>query len=313
MANELTRQNDLKLFLGRDQVKAALAKVYPATMTPDRIVTIALLAASRNPRLAECTQPSILKSLMTAGELGLEPSGPLGHGHLVPFKNNKIGAYECTFMPGYRGLIHLAKQTGEVRNVEARVVKEGDVFDVDYGTEPRVVHKPKFNGGDMIAVYAVAFLADGTQTFDVMTRTDVDKIRRRSRAADDGPWVTDYEEMARKTVVKRLAKYLPLRPGDKLVQAIDLDNRIESGEADLTDALTDIPRVREVAEVDINAIHPADEPNRGHGNEGFDATPAEPPPLTDADKAALEAQRQAGTLYPPDDVPQKGGRKGHAL
>jgi recombination protein RecT len=158
----------------------------------------------------------------------------------------------------------------------------------------------------------VAFLSDGTQTFDIMVKSEVDKIRRRSRAADDGPWVTDYEEMARKTVVKRLSKYLPLKPGDKLAQAIEIDNRIEAGE-DITDILADPPRVREAAEVDIGAIAQAEEPNRGHGAEGFDAPPDDPTRLSDADKAALEAQRKAGTLYPEADVQTKGGRKGHAV
>jgi recombination protein RecT len=208
------------------QRSQSIADVLPKHMKVDRLIKLALLAATKTPDLLMCTQASVMQSLMTCAQLGLEPNGMLGSGYLVPYGN------KCEFIPGYRGLIDLARRSGEVVKVEARVVYSGDIFEVDYGTEAKITHKPNLSGKrtqkDIVAFYMVAQLNQNDRQFEVMTKDEVDAIRARSKASGKGPWVTDYEEMGKKTVVKRGMKYLPLSP--QLAAAIEHDNRIESGE-----------------------------------------------------------------------------------
>ena len=205
-----------------EKSRASLATVLPRHLTPDKMMKLALVAASRNPVLLQCDQRTVLQSVMTAAQLGLDPSGTLGSAYLVPYRNKKKGTFECQLIPGYRGLIDLARRSGEIESIEAHVVYEHDTFDVEYGLEPKLTHKPHLSGeaGAVVLVYAVARLKGGARQTEVMTRAQVEAIRSRSRASIDGPWSTDYDEMARKTVVRRLCKYLPLSP--ELAEALSL-------------------------------------------------------------------------------------------
>jgi recombination protein RecT len=209
--------------------KASFSQVLPQHIKVDRLIRAALLAMSRQPLLLQCTQNSIIQSMMVAAQLGLETDGVLGSAYLVPFRN-KAGEYEAQLIPGYRGLIDLARRSGQIKRIEARVVKEKDKFEFHYGLEPILRHVPSFpeDGGNIIAAYAVAELIDGAVQVEVMSKAEIDCIRARSKAKDSGPWVSDYGEMARKTAVRRLIKYLPLSV--ELARAIEIDNRIESGE-----------------------------------------------------------------------------------
>lgn len=186
--------------------KDLIAAVLPKHMTPERLIKIASVAVARVPKLQQCTGLSLVNSVIKAAELGLDCSGTLGSAYLVPYKT------ECTLIIGYRGLIDLARRSGQILSIEARVVWTNDVFEVEYGLNPKLVHKPVIDGdsGDFRLVYAVAKLRDGGEQFDVMNYEDIRKIQKRSRAGDSGPWVTDFPEMARKTVVRRLCKYLPM-------------------------------------------------------------------------------------------------------
>ncbi len=219
------RKDNLESLLKSDKFREALADVAPRQMTPERIVKIAMVAMSRAPRLLECTPQSVLQSVMKSAELGLDCVGTLGQGYLVPYYNSKILAYECQFIAGYQGLIELARRSGNIARIESRVVYENDQFDFEYGLNQRLVHKPQFTGerGKILCVYALAELKDGSKQLEVMTIEEVEGIRNRSKAKDSGPWVTDFSEMARKTVVRRLAKYLPLSP--ELVKAIEVDDQ----------------------------------------------------------------------------------------
>src|SRR5262249_4908422 len=195
-----------------------------------------LAATSRSPKLLLCTPMSILNAVVQASQLGLEPGGPLGHAYLVPYEYKrkdgthlKEGTHLCQFIIGYRGLIELARRSGQILGIEAHVVHRNDKFQVRWGLAPLLEHVPNFDEpGEMVAVYAIGHIREGIAQVEVMTTKQVDAIRARSRAADDGPWVTDYEEMARKTVVKRLTKYLPL--SSEFAKAIQVDNEHESGE-----------------------------------------------------------------------------------
>jgi recombination protein RecT len=208
--------------------KDFLSKVLPKHLTPERIIKVALFARSKSPALLQCSNESLLKAILECAQLGLEPSGPWG-GWLVPF-NNKRGGREATLIVDYRAMMEIARQAaGDIRSIEARVAHEGDEFKVTLGLRPDIVHVPKFGGqGEPIAFYAVATFKDGSTQFEVMTREEVEKIKARSRAKDSGPWLTDFEAMGKKTVIKQLCKWLP--HNDRLARAIATDDSHEEGE-----------------------------------------------------------------------------------
>jgi recombination protein RecT len=202
-----------------EQMKPEIARALPRHLNPDRVARIAVTVMRRTPKLALCTEASFLGALMTCAQLGLEP-GPLGHAYLVPFTSHRRNCTnrrncdcpsEVTFIAGYKGLVDLARRSGQVSTVYAKVVREGDRFDYEFGLNPKLEHKPAADVDKPLThTYAVIRYKDGGADFDVLTRAEVERIRSRSRAAKDGPWVTDYEEMAKKTVLRRLCKTAPM-------------------------------------------------------------------------------------------------------
>lgn len=220
----ISDRSNLETLLNNGRFQESLVTVLPKHLTAERVVKMALVAASRQPLLFKCTQESVLKALMTAAELGIDCSGTLGRGYLVPYFNSKLGAYEAQFIVGYQGLIELARRSGNIARIESRVVYDGDFFDVEYGLDQKLTHRPKLGSerGEMTCVYAIAELTDGSRQIEVMSIADVEAIRLRSKAKDNGPWKTDYAEMARKTVIRRMAKYLPL--STEVVSAISSDD-----------------------------------------------------------------------------------------
>lgn len=194
----VTREIDNRLSL----VRASAA----AGITPDRLKLVALTVFTRTPSLLECDPVSVARAIVECGQLGLEPTGLLGGAYLVP------RAKQATLMVGYRGLVILMMRSGLVQRVEARVVREHDIFDYEYGLAPRLVHKPStlVDPGKYTAAYAVIFYRDGSTQFDVMSIAEIEAIRKRSSSPQAGPWVTDYAEMCKKTPLRRLAKLAPL-------------------------------------------------------------------------------------------------------
>ena len=177
-----------------------------------------------------------MAALMSSAQLGLEPDGILGHAYLIPYKNNKKGIYEAQFQVGYRGLIALARRSGEVESFQAQVVYDNDQFDFAFGLNERLEHIPSSgNRGKMKAAYAMVKFKDGGHAFDVMFKEDIEKIKKSSKASKDGPWVTYESEMWRKTVAKRLAKYLPLSV--EFQKAATLDEYVDMGLHDMPTAL----------------------------------------------------------------------------
>ena len=213
------------------QYQKSIEKALPRHISIERLMKVALTAITKQPELLDCDPNTFMLALMGAGQLGLEPNTPLGSAYLVPFFNSKRGVKEIQLIPGYRGLIELARRSGEIASIEARVVYENDSFEFSFGLEPKLVHTPTLSErGSMRLVYAVARLkGEGNQPIvEVMTKTDIDKIKAKSKAGNSGPWVDHYDEMARKTVVRRLCKYLPL--SIELATAIDLDNAAAMGD-----------------------------------------------------------------------------------
>ena len=219
-----------------------IAKALPAVITPERFTRIALTALSSNPKLAECDRNSFLGALMQAAQLGLEPNTPLGQAYLIPFKNNKKGIIECQFQVGYKGLIDLAYRSGDVSTIQAYCVYEGDEFLYELGLEPKLVHKPAKSGrGALEFVYAVFKLKNGGYGFEVMSVEDVNNHAKKysqAYSSSYSPWKTNYEEMAKKTVLKKALKYAPIKT--EFVMATVIDEKVSrTANDDLTDIEVD--------------------------------------------------------------------------
>jgi recombination protein RecT len=211
-----------------EKSKSQIAMALPKHITPERMMRIAMTAIQRTPSLMECEPMSLLAAIVEASQLGLE-IGVLGQAYLVPFSNKKTGRREAQLIVGYRGLISLARRSGEIVALEAHVVHERDRFAFSYGTDGRLEHEPCLDGdpGPVRAAYAYARLKDCGYTYDVLPLAELDKVRGTSKSANEGPWISWTEEMQRKTAVKRLCKYLPLSV--EMARAIELDNNAEAG------------------------------------------------------------------------------------
>jgi len=213
----------------------ALMDVMPDGLDPRRFIRATLTAITRNPELMACTPESLIIAVFEAAEIGMVPTGSLNRAWLVPQRTNVApkGApkrYEvhAELRIGYQGLADLMRQSGRVTSIESRAVFGGDTFLVGYGTDPQITHVPAFGDVEpdkMTHVYAVAVLPNGQRVFEVMTRSQIDGIRARAPGSNNGPWVTDYIQMARKTVVRRLANSMPLTP--QAQAAIERDDQRE--------------------------------------------------------------------------------------
>ena len=230
------------------QMKNALLNT---NIPAEKIARIVLTEVTKNPKILACTRESILTSVMEACQLGLEPNAITGLGYLIPYGN------KCQFIPGYKGYIKLALQAGSVSSIWARVVKENDLFEYEEGDTPFIKHKPCITGdaGNTIVVYAICKKTNGDKQFEVMTLEDVERIRKKSSAGKYGPWKDDWNQMAKKTVVKQLCKYLELdsdkasiaaekQEGGMSGMVYDLDKKdfiyVNGGEEKLEGSMTDL-------------------------------------------------------------------------
>lgn len=208
------------------QMQSGIKAALPSVMTPERFTRITLSALSANPKLAATTPQSFLGAMMTAAQLGLEPNTPLGQAYLIPYRNH--GVLECQFQIGYKGLIDLAYRSGLVSTIMAQVAYENDEFSYSYGLEPTLKHVPAMSDrGAPKFVYAMFRTKDGGYGYEVMSMDDVrTHARKYSKAYSNGPWQTNFEEMAKKTVLKRALKYAPLK--SEFVRAVTQDETIKT-------------------------------------------------------------------------------------
>lgn len=209
-----------------------IRKALPSVITPERFTRMVLTALSSTPKLQTCTPQSFLGAMMQAAQLGVEPNTPLGQAYLIPYGN------VCQFQLGYKGLIDLAYRSGEVSSIQAHEVHERDEFSFEYGLEPKLKHIPAKNDrGPVIYYYAVLKLKNGGVGFEVMSREDVETFaRKKSKAYNNGPWKTDFDEMAKKTVLKKVLKYAPLKT--EFARAVATDETVKST---LSDHMADEP------------------------------------------------------------------------
>lgn len=202
-----------------------IEKALPSVMTLERFKRIVDSAISANPKLGQCTPNSFLASMMTAAQLGLEPNTPLGQAYLIPYRNH--GVMECQFQAGYKGLIELAYRSGEVTLVQAHEVCENDDFTYSFGLNPDLHHVPAANDrGAVTHYYAIWKGKNGGFGFEVITREEVEKHAKKfSKSYNNGPWQTNFDEMAKKTVLKKALKYAPMKTD--FVAAILADETIK--------------------------------------------------------------------------------------
>ncbi|WP_439675979.1 recombinase RecT [Embleya sp. MST-111070] len=216
---------DLRQFV--HTMRGEIARALPAHMagSSERMARIVLTDLMRVKNLAACTQSSFAGAMMTAVQLGLEPGGVGGEAYLLPFWSNQIGQHEVQLVIGYQGMAKLFWQHPLAAGLDAREVRENDDFEYEYGLDPVLRHKPaRRNRGAVTDYYAVARLSNGGNGFVVLSVDDVETFRRRSKQANKGPWVNDYDAMARKTCVRQLFKLLPKSP--ELARALAHDGAV---------------------------------------------------------------------------------------
>lgn len=189
-------------------------------LAPARMARIAFTAFQRTPLLWSCSPSSIVRSVIDASSVGLEPvGGPLAHGYLVPYKN------ECVFQIGYQGFIEIARRSGEFKGIEANPVYANDKLTLRYGFQADFCHEPTLCGprGEIIGAYCmVSLLQSSDRIVTWMPKEDIDKRREASKnQRDDGPWNQWYDEMALKTVIRKAAKLWPKTPEFSQAMAID--------------------------------------------------------------------------------------------
>ena len=225
-ANNGNEKKTMQMYI--KSMEGEIKKALPSVITPERFTRMTLSAISTNPKLASCTPASFLGAMMSAAQLGLEPNTPLGQAYLIPYKNR--GVDEVQFQLGYKGLIDLAYRSGEVELVQAHIVYENDEFICEYGLEPKLIHKPADSDrGEAIKVYAMFKTKSGGYGFEVMSMDDVRRhAEKYSQAYKSGfsPWKTNFEEMAKKTVLKKVLKYAPLK--SDFVRAVVQDESIKN-------------------------------------------------------------------------------------
>lgn len=265
-----------------EALKPQLALALPKHINPDRLMRIVMTTIQRTPQILECSQVSVFGSILQAAQLGLEPDGVLGHAYLIPYKGT------CQLICGYKGLLKLARQSGELSTIYARVVHAKDKFKYAYGLTDVLRHVPDLSEdpGDVTHAYAVARLKDGSVQFDVMSKAEIEAIRRRSKAGTSGPWVTDWAEMAKKTVLRRLCKMLPASV--ELNRAVALDEQVDAN----------LPQQFETA-LDVSATE-SEKGDDGPGNAG------PPKTLDDLAKAAPKGAAKEAEQAPADDGPPPG-------
>lgn len=227
----LTHKKVVDLFTER---KRELETAFKAGITSEKLLQIFASAVRQNPKLGECTATSLYSSLVQAGQIGLEPDGV--HAFLVPYNDKKNGVVNCQFQTSYKGLNELAYRGGHIVLIQSQIVYEGDEFDHQFGTTQYLKHKHKFTGGKPLVVWSHAKSINNADFIDVMSIAQVEKVRKKSKSESwaSSAWVTDFDEMAKKTVVRRLSKYLPKTPD--LQKAVRIEEANERGYIEHEDA-----------------------------------------------------------------------------
>jgi recombination protein RecT len=274
-----------------ESLKSSIKQVLPKHLTPERMAMIAFTAMRQNPALMECSRESIIGSIMTASILGLEPSGPLGHGALIPYKG------ECQFQPMYQGLLDLARRSGFIRDVQLRAVYKGDTYKYAFGLDPTIEHIPLEGEGasnpDRVCthVYCIIRFVNGGIQWDQMSFEQAmahgKKFSKTWNTRDypnkfkpNTPWAEHPVAMCLKTILKQTLKLCPKSP--EMAQAMQIDDITETGrtaslkkteegyfDVEFGGSDDEPAPVETKGTVNIEDLKPGKEGNRGHGNENL--------------------------------------------
>lgn len=179
------------------------AAALPKHVDPARFVRVVMTAVQMTPALLDADRRTLFASAMRASQMGLLPDGR--EGAIVTFGKN------AQFMPMVAGIMKLVRNSGEISTWSVQAVYENDKFDYELGDDERIAHKPALTGrGKIIGAYSIVTMKDGEKSREFMSVEDIEAIRKRSRSGTSGPWVSDFSEMAKKTVVRRHSKRLPM-------------------------------------------------------------------------------------------------------
>ena len=238
---EITKKQEPTLLsmISSPKMKEQWELVMTKYLTPERLSRIAISQLKRTPKLAECNATSVLNALMTCAELEMEPDGR--RIHLIPYKN------QCQLIVDYKGLIELARRSGEISNIYADIICDNDEFEWNLGQVEKHKIDIRTDRGKVIGAYARMLFKDGTVQCELMSKADIDAIKGRSKASSFGPWISDYNEMAKKTVLRRLLKTAPM--GSK--ESIALQN--DQDAPDFEKERKEMKRVNSLEFEDVNA------------------------------------------------------------
>lgn len=237
---------EVRSLLNSDAIKTQIAKALPKICTPDKFMRVAMTAVTKNPKIAESTQETLMSCLLDCAQLGIEPDGR--RAHLIPFNNRKKGIVECQLIIDYKGLVELVRRSGEVATLHADKVCEHDNFVYNAGKVEKHVIDFKKPRGKVYAFYAYAEMKDGSQQSEVMTVEEVEKIRQASNGKNSSPWSQHFDEMGKKTVFRRLSKWLPM--ATEVMAKID---EIEAKEFDF-DMTPEAPNFKSAEDLGLNEI-----------------------------------------------------------
>lgn len=271
-----------------DGFRRQMSLALPKTLTADRLMRIVVTECRKTPALLRCDQQSFFGAVLQCAALGLEPGNALGHCYLLPYGKT------CQLIIGYRGMIDLARRSGQITSIYAYAVHQKDTFKYTLGLDPNIEHipNPDADPGPVTFVYAVAKLVGGGVQFEVMSRAEIEKIRSRSKAGKSGPWVTDWEAMAKKTVIRRLFKYLPVSV--EAARAVSVDEKADLGEVITEQDVIDAEYIEKGGEMPpIPEVH-EEEPAR------------QDEPEKTEEPAPTQASTRAATQLDPADSPDAG-------
>ena len=221
MSNQLApQQTSLKSIISSAAMKEQFATALPSHLSPDRFARVAITALTRTPKLQSCTQESFFKCLLDLSAMGLEPDGR--RAHLIPYGR------ECTLVLDFKGLAELVRRSGDVVKIHSDVVCENDTFAHSMGDVTEHTYDISKDRGAVIAAYSQVTLKNGAVQSEIMSKAEIDAIKNKSRAGRSGPWVDHYNQMACKTVFRRLTKWLTLSP--EVMDAVSAAEKTEFAE-----------------------------------------------------------------------------------
>lgn len=227
ITNAVAKQStgtDIKSLITKYETQFGKAIPESCGLTPERFVRVALTAMTTNPKLASCSKQSLMGAMLNCSALGMTFNDSLGRAYLIPYGS------DCQFQLSYKGLIELAYRSGNIDKIEAHAVHANDTFEVEYGTNEHIKFIPKLNGdrGEVYCYFAMYKTKIGGTSFEVMTKAEAEEHKRKYSKASrpDTPWNTAFDEMAKKTVLKKLLKTCSLEPS--LAKAVNTDETVKS-------------------------------------------------------------------------------------